>query len=140
MMMKRRHALVLAVSLILAAGCKNFLDVNTNPNAPEVVEPNLYLAPMLHWMVTAPQFDGRYLARYTQELTVPQAQTTATPSSWDRMGYDRTSDNGGEQWRDYYWNFGQNLIDMMTKSEAQQRWDLLGIGYVLKAWGWLALT
>jgi hypothetical protein len=140
MLNRRRYALVLAGSLTLSAGCENFLDVNTNPNAPEIVAPNLYLAPMLHWMVTAPAFDGRFVARYTQQLTIPLVATTGTPSTWDRMGYDRTSDNGGEQWRDYYWNFGQNLIDMMTKSEAEQRWDLLGIGYVLKAWGWLALT
>ena len=140
MLNRRRYALVLAGSLTLSAGCENFLDVNTNPNAPEIVAPNLYLAPMLHWMVTAPEFDGRFVARYTQQLTIPLVQTTGTPSTWDRMGYDRTSDNGGEQWRDYYWNFGQNLIDMMTKSEVEQRWDLLGIGYILKAWGWLALT
>jgi hypothetical protein len=138
--MKRRYALVLAGSLTLSVGCQDFLAVNTNPNAPEVVEPNLYLAPMLHWMVTSPQFDGRFVARYTQQLTLPQFAGTGTPTTWDRMGYDRTSDNGGQQWRDYYWNFGQNLIDMMTKAEAGQRWDLVGIGYILKAWGWLALT
>jgi hypothetical protein len=135
-LMKRKYTLVLAGSLAFSAGCQDFLAVNTNPNAPEVVEPNLYLAPMLHWMVTSPQFDGRFVARYTQQLTLPGTIL----STWDRMGYDRTSDNGGQQWRDYYWNFGQNLIDMMTKAEAAQRWDLVGIGYILKAWGWLALT
>jgi hypothetical protein len=56
------------------------------------------------------------------------------------MGYDPASDNGAQQWRDVYWTFGQNLVDMMTKSEAEQRWDMLGIGYVLKAWGWQVLT
>jgi hypothetical protein len=56
------------------------------------------------------------------------------------MGYDPASDNGAQQWRDVYWTFGQNLVDMMTKAEAEQRWDLLGIGYVLKAWGWQVLT
>jgi hypothetical protein len=50
------------------------------------------------------------------------------------------ADNGGQQWRDVYWTFGQNLVDMMTKAEAEQRWDLLGVGYVLKAWGWQAVT
>jgi hypothetical protein len=56
------------------------------------------------------------------------------------MGYDPGSDNGAEQWRDVYWSLGQNLVDMMTKAEAEQRWDLLGVGYVLKAWGWQVLT
>jgi hypothetical protein len=56
------------------------------------------------------------------------------------MGYDPSSDNGAEQWRDVYWSLGQNLIDMNTKAEAEQRWDLLGVGLILKAWGWQALT
>ena len=56
------------------------------------------------------------------------------------MGYDPGSDNGAEQWRDVYWSFGQNLVDMMTKAQAEQRWDILGVGYALKAWGWQVLT
>ena len=56
------------------------------------------------------------------------------------MGYDPGSDNGAEQWRDVYWSLGQNLIDMNTKAEAEQRWDLLGVGLILKAWGWQVLT
>ena len=56
------------------AGCQDasdFLDVNTNPNAPQVVSANLYLPPMIHWMVTSPQFDGRFIGRYTQEWMLP---------------------------------------------------------------------
>jgi hypothetical protein len=56
------------------------------------------------------------------------------------MGFDPSSDNGAQQWRDVYWSFGQNLNDLMTKAEEEQRWDLLGIGQVLKAWGWQVLT
>jgi hypothetical protein len=56
------------------------------------------------------------------------------------MGYDPSSDNGAQQWRDVYWSLGQNLVDMMTKAEAEERWDLLGVGYILKAWGWQVLA
>ena len=56
------------------------------------------------------------------------------------MGYDPSSDNGAQQWRDVYWVYGQNLVDMMTKAEAEERWDLLGVGKVLKAFGWQVLT
>ncbi|MEO7082906.1 MAG: RagB/SusD family nutrient uptake outer membrane protein [Gemmatimonadaceae bacterium] len=125
-------------ALTLASSCKNFLDVNTNPNAPETVSANLYLSPMEHWMVTSPQYDGRFVGRYTQEWMLANAQTVI--STWDRMGYDPASDNGAEQWRDVYWSLGQNLVDMINKSEAEQRWDLAGVGYFMKAWGWLVLT
>lgn len=134
--MKIIRGALLVVLLSLSASCKDFLDVNTNPNAPQAVSANLYLAPMLHWMVTSPQYDGRFVGRYAQEWTLPGTSL----STWDRMGYDPSSDNGAQQWRDVYWTFGQNLIDMNAKAEAEKRWDLLGVGYILKAWGWQVLT
>jgi hypothetical protein len=39
-----------------------------------------------------------------------------------------------------YWTFGQNLADMNAKAATEERWDLLGVGQFLKAWGWQALT
>jgi hypothetical protein len=138
--MNRRHistALVVGF-LSLAGGCKDYLNVNTNPNAPESVSANLYLSPMEHWMVTSPQYDGRYIGQYTQQW-IP-TQGVSTLGTWVRMGYDPTSDNGAEQWRDVYWSLGQNLVDMINKSEKEQRWDLAGVGYFMKAWGWMVLT
>lgn len=133
---KRLRAALIVGALALTASCKDFLDVNQNPNAPQEVTANLYLPPMLHWMVTSPQFDGRFVGRYTQQWTFPSTVLT----TWDRMGYDPSSDNGAQQWRDVYWSLGQNLVDMMNKAEAEERWDLLGVGYILKAWGWQVLT
>jgi Starch-binding associating with outer membrane len=136
--MKKRHVALLAGVMCLASACNptEIVDVNTSPNAPQVVTANLYLPPLVHWMATSPQFDARFVGRYTQEWYL----TGTSLSTWDRMGYDPSSDNGAQQWRDVYWTFGQNLVDMMTKSEAEQRWDLLGVGYVLKAWGWQVTT
>jgi hypothetical protein len=137
--MRKIQVALVAGLMCLPAACKDYLDVNTNPNAPQSVAPNLYLAPMLHWLATAPQFDGRFVGHFTQEWY--STSTSASPAgTWGKMGYDPASDNGAEQWRDVYWTFGQNLADMITKAEAEQRWDLLGIGYVLKAWGWQVLT
>jgi hypothetical protein len=136
--MKKSRVLLLAGFLTLAGGCESFLDVNTNPNAPETVAANLYLPPMLHWMVSGSQWDGRYEGLYTQEWV--STLTGAPASTFGRMGYDKGSDNGGQQWRDVYWTFGQNLIDMMQIAQTQERWDILGVGYIIKAWGWQQLT
>ena len=78
--MKKRHMLVLAGVLTLAGACNNeqFLDVNTNPNAPQDVSANLYLAPMIHWMVTAEQYDGRFVGHYNQEW---YSTSTSRPST-----------------------------------------------------------
>ena len=137
--MRKSHVALVAGLLCLPVACRDYLDVNTNPNAPQSVAPNLYLAPMVHWLATSPQFDGRLIGHYTQEWY--STSTSVSPAgTWGKMGYDPASDNGAQQWRDVYWTFGQNLVDMMTKAEAEQRWDLLGIGYVLKGWGWQVLT
>lgn len=135
-MKKLRRVMLGAGVLAVAAGCQDYLDVNTNPNAPQTVSANLYLSPMLHWLVTGPQFEGRFIGRYTQQWTV----VSTVLGTWDRMGYDPASDNGAQMWRDVYWSFGQNLVDMMTLAEKEERWDLLGVGYLIKAWGWQELT
>ncbi|MBL0938366.1 MAG: RagB/SusD family nutrient uptake outer membrane protein [Gemmatimonadaceae bacterium] len=134
--MRLSAALLVGALSLSAVGCDDFLDVNENPNAPQTVSANLYLTPMLHWMVTSPQFDGRFIGRYTQQWYLPGT----TISTWDRMGYDAGSDNGAQLWRDVYWALGQNLVDMTTKAQAEERWDLLGVAYILKAWGWQQLT
>ena len=134
--MKMIRTGLLAGVMAMSTSCQEFLDVNDNPNGPEVVTASLYLPPMLHWMVSSPQWDGRFIGRYVQNWYVPGTSF----STWDRMGYDPGSDNGGQLWRDVYWTFGQNLIDMNTKAQAEQRWDLLGVGMILKGWGWMNLA
>jgi hypothetical protein len=135
--MKITRAVLLAGVLAISASCQDFLDVNKNPNGPDEVSANLYLSPMLHWMVSDPQWDGRFLGRYVQNWYLPLSSSFST---WDQMGFDPGSDNGAQTWRDVYWTFGQNLLDMNNKAEAEQRWDLLGVGMILKGWGWMQLA
>jgi len=46
-MKKIIYSAVTILILISSSGCKKWLDVNVNPNNPQVVAPNLYLGPML---------------------------------------------------------------------------------------------
>lgn len=133
---KLARAAVLAGALTLVAGCQDFLDVNTNPNGPTAVTANLYLPPMLHWLAADEQWDGRYIGDYVQNWYRPATSINV----WDAMGLQPGSDNGGQTWRDVYWSLGQNLVDMNTKAQAEQRWDLLGVGMILKGWGWMELA
>jgi len=125
----------------LGAGCDNYLNVNDNPNGPSAntVSANLYLAPMLNWLVSDPQWDvAGGVPQYEQDLmdvTVGSYHHTI----YDEMG-DWNTDTGTQSWRDVYWSWGQNLIDMNNKAQAQQRWDLLGVGMILKGWGWMELA
>lgn len=137
----RLGAVVLAAALALGnTACTDFLDVNTNPNAPINTSANNYLAPMIHWLATSEQYDGRYVGRYTQMWMLPSSTVGGSPSDWDRHGYAPGSDAAAQLYRDVYWNFGINLSNMILQSEEEERWDLAGAGYVLRAWGWLKLT
>jgi hypothetical protein len=147
-MKTRTLALAAGLACLVASGCETqkFLDVNENPNAPQTVSANLYLPPIIHALITGQQFDGRFIGHYAQEWY--RTDNNCYPT-WGRMGHDAGSvtttcpggvDNAGEQWRAVYWNAGQGLVDMMSKAEAEKRWDLLGAGQVLKAWGWQALA
>lgn len=134
--MKFTRIALLAGVLGATASCEDFLDVNTSPNGPEIVTANLYVPPILHWLAADPQWDGRFVGRYVQNWYF--AGTSL--STWDRMGFDPGSDNGGQTWRDVYWSWGQNLVDMNQKAEAEQRWDLLGLGVMIKGIGWMRLA
>lgn len=132
-----RGALIAGVLLLPTTSCKDFLDVNTNPNGPSAatLEPKLYLPSIVHWMVASGPYDARFTNRYTQAFFL------CCSSAWDLQGYDNaTNDNGGTYWRTVYWAHGQNLVDMVTKAEAAERWDLAGAGNLIKAWGWLMVT
>src|SRR5690348_10315982 len=81
--MKTLCAVLLAGMVGVSAGCSDYLDVNTNPNAPQSVEAYLYLPPAEHWSVTGEQYDGRYIGRYAQEWVVPGKSL----GTYERMGY-----------------------------------------------------
>src|SRR5262245_36695554 len=100
---KRLGAAALVAALALGStACKDFLDVNTSPNAPEHTSANNYLAPMMHWLATSEQLDGRFVGRYAQMWTVPPTTQGGALGTWDRQGYDAGSDNAAQLYRDVY--------------------------------------
>lgn len=114
-------------------GCKKYLDVNTNIDAPAAVEGYLYLAGIqqayegIYW-------DIRALGPLTQMMGTTSYTTFATHS------YSEGSDAAGELWRMAYWMQGMNLENMINQSEAAEDWTLAGIGYAMKAFSWDLMT
>ncbi len=130
------YTALLAVGLLTTTSCEDYLDVNTNPNGPDmVVDPHLYLPPMLSELALAIQFDGRYLGKY-----IGNWHGTATETVWDRHGYAGASDVAGQIWRSTYYTMGINLRDMIMKAEEQKKWDFVAVGYALQAFNWQLTT
>jgi hypothetical protein len=128
--MKKIFLSIITAGLILfTTGCEDYLDINTNPNGPTSVSPFLYLSPMEAQNAEAIGYDSRMFAYYTQNIAYYTADYR-----YDQQGDPAWTSDMAQYWRCYYWRMGQNLIDMINLSKAQERWDLVGIGYSLQAW------
>lgn len=126
--------LLTGLSLTLTS-CDKYLDINNNPNNPDRVEAAFLLAPIQNQYVLGIQFDARFIGRYVQNW-----QATGTGDIWDSHGYVPSSDAGGELWRSVYWKGGRNTINLIDDARANERWDYVGVGQLMQAWGWQMLT
>lgn len=50
------------------------------------------------------------------------------------------SDILGSVWAMHYYGMGQNLGRMIDWAAEESKWDYVGVGYAIRAWGWLQLT
>lgn len=137
---KRLSALLLTGLALTLSSCDEYLDINKNPNNPDQVEAALLLAPIQNQYVLGIQFDGRYLGQYVQNWQASGASSPVNGFIWDNQGYVPSSDAGGELWRSVYWKGGRNLLNLIDDARAKQKWDYLGVGLVMQAWGWQMLT
>ena len=113
--------------------CDDFLDVNTNIDAPDHVQGYNYLAG-IEQAYYGIYFDLRAICPLTQMMG------TSSYTNFANNYYNAASDAGGEAWRMVYWNQGMNLENMINQSEAAENWTLAGIGYAIKAYSWDFLT
>lgn len=134
-MRKILYASLVVAGLVASTGCKDYLDVNTNPNGPDaLLQPELYLPQAQSEFAVALQWDGRFAGFYTQ--------------NWGYTGVDYSidlhanplADSYAQLWRAVYWSMGYNISDMIESAEKSKKYDFVGVGHVMRAFGWQALT
>jgi hypothetical protein len=135
-MKKTVYIIIIMGALLLSSGCEKYLDVNRNPNGPEKVTAYLYLGPMEQDLAQSLQWDARMIGYYNQNF----ANYLASSTGYDAHGTPAWTSDMDQLWRSVYWKMGINLSDMISISENEQRWDLAGMGYALRAWGYQMLT
>lgn len=113
--------------------CEDYLDVNTNVDAPDQVEAHLYLAGITQ-NYAGIYFDLRAAMPLTQMMGTTSYTTFASHS------YSQGSDAAGEIWRIVYWLHGMNLENLINQSIANKNYTLAGIGLAIKAYDWDMLT
>lgn len=128
-------SLSIIFTLFLAVSCDSYLDVNKNVDTPESVEPNLRLAPILSGLASN-YYDMRVVGSMCQYFA---GNGTVAGTYGALMYYAPTSDYA-EVWKMVYYEFGQNLEDMINGAVKQNQPLYQGIGLALKAYGWYELT
>lgn len=130
--------------LCITACSKKIDDAYLNPNAPVKV-PVETLLPGIIGGFTAfnsnagsnygLQADDVLLGRYIQYWG-----STTAGENYGEMGGTVGSDNTGAVWGTVYFGQGTNLNMMIKWGIEDQKWDFVGVGYAIRAWGWLELT
>jgi hypothetical protein len=129
--MKKISYLLVALILFTVSSCKKYIDVNNNPNAPVAVDASSLLPPIQAGMARGVWFDSRYVGQYAQVWG-----SSAANNVWDQEGYVPSNDAGGEMWRTVYFSLGQNITLLWEDATAKQKYDYIGVGWAMRAWGW----
>jgi len=127
--------LAIILPLFVATSCSDYLDVNTNVDTPDWVQPNLRLAPILCGFASN-YYDMRPAGAISQYFS---GSGTVGSTYGSTMYYAPTSDYA-EVWKMVYYEWGQNLEDMINDGKKLNQPLYAGIGLALKAYGWYELT
>lgn len=128
----------LGAAMLSLTSCNDWLDVNVDPNTPSA-ESTTYDQRLAH------------IEFYTNSgLQFSAWRTTMSMGDWTRYN------GGGNYWHVSYWYpvIGQvtttyqwwfvgayaNVPDMIAKAEAAENWQFAGAGYLIKAYGFMAMT
>lgn len=136
--MKRNLIIIALLSLATLGGCKKYLDINENPSFPQITKAELLLAPLIFQMANGYSQDQTIMNKFTQAILGSSADDAS--KIWERHGYRRESDVGGVMWRMVYFNHGHNLQLLLDDAVANKKYEIAGIGYAIKAWGYQMLT
>lgn len=135
------------VSIVFAASCtKKIDDAYLNPNSPVIVPIETILPGVIGGFTAffssagtgyGVQADGILLGRYIQYWG-----TQTSGELYGQMGFPggTASDNTGGLWAAVYYGHGGNVNRIIEWGTEQQKWDYVGVGYAIRAWGWLELT
>lgn len=120
-----------AMILLMAVGCDSrFVDVNSNPNEPEQVTPNLLLPNTIrssvNTSVNTAHTTGNLVLQYVAKASFA---TEIDRYNWAGVGY----------WEAYYDDL-RNVTDMIRIAREQDNPNFEGVGLVMKSWIFSMLT
>lgn len=132
----RHYTYLLIVSLLLFSSCKEFLDINEDPNNPvDVAEPQLLAGVIAN-------FSYEVLGGYPVRVTNTWVQQTALNATLPHYGiYDLDENDVNNTWTYFsYTDVMQNCKVLVNKAEENSTYDYAGIAQVIWAWNMSIVT
>lgn len=126
---------LIALLLMVVAGCKDYLDINTNPNAPTVTVPGLVLSGALKATADNLAIDNNDYAAYWGGMM--SASGTYSPSGDVRRLFNINSSSFRVQqmWQDYYLNASNyNFVDQNSTAQGAKYGYYAAIAKIMKAY------
>lgn len=128
------------ISLILCvfgifAGCKKFLDVNSDPTSPQEPDIASLMVPATAIMSKMMGVDPITVGQYIQNFS----HITASENS-DIHGGNAGGAAAIGLWRSFYAQQGTSINLIIKKGVQEEKWDYVGAATALRAWGLLQST
>jgi hypothetical protein len=136
---KNRTGVVLALTLaVMGAGCDSFLDVNTNPNAPEVAPADVTLGAVIanfgNGVLGA--WPAKMSAEWTQQISFNR--DVRGWADYDR--YEMRPEDSSLLWDVVYTRVLNESKNIIESSEERGDWAYAAPGKVIHAWALAVAT
>jgi hypothetical protein len=128
-----KHKIIFAAvafSGLLFAGCKKYLDVNTDPASPQSPDIGSLFAPVTGSMSAAMLVSPISVGHYIQNWS-----STASGENFDVHGGNAGGASANGLWRAFYAQPGASINLVIKKGIIEQKWDYVGAAIALRAWG-----
>lgn len=135
----KRAVRALPVVIVLGAGsCKDFLDVNTNPNAPEYATVELRLPALVAQFVHSTYYGETSLwgAEWTQQFSFNRDSRSYAQVH----RYEVSENSGSSAWDYFYSRPGAGANTMIRDASGPTDGYYRGIGYLFRGWTFQILT
>lgn len=129
-MIKNKKILItFALCLTVFAGCKKYLDINSDPSSPQTPDLASLMQPVISFTAKMMSVDIITVGQLTQ--------------NWNHITANENFDiHGGNTpaqsialWRSFFAQQGVNINLIIKDGTNQKRWDYVGAAVALRAWG-----
>ncbi|EOR92806.1 : hypothetical protein [Arcticibacter svalbardensis MN12-7] len=133
-----KKILYILVLSVVFSSCKKWLDVNENPDSANSTVPTAEqrLPPILAQFADGYESAGTRVAFLSQQLAV----TYAINNNWNFTRWYANASNSGWPWQAWYVNTAVNIDPMITAAEGVGAYHYIGVGKIMKAWGFGTLS